>query len=82
MAANEIRNFIENGNIVNSVNYPRCDAGVCQYEGRVTVCHKNVPNMLTQFTAEFAKLGLNVPEMVSKSRGDYAYTVIDIDGKV
>lgn len=79
MAVKEIRNFIENGNIVNSVNYPRCDAGVCQYASRVTVCHKNIPNMLTQFTALFAKGGVNVPEMVSKSRGDYAYTIIDLD---
>ncbi len=81
MAVKQIREFIENGNVINSVNYPRCDAGLCQYESRVTVCHKNIPNMLTQFTGLFAKLSLNVPEMVSKSRGDYAYTIIDIDGK-
>ena len=81
MAVKQIREFIENGNVINSVNYPRCDAGLCQYESRVTVCHKNIPNMLTQFTGLFAKLSLNVPEMVSKSRGDFAYTIIDIDGK-
>ena len=82
MAVKEIREFIENGNVINSVNYPRCDAGPCQYESRITVCHKNIPNMLTQFTGEFAKLSINVPEMVSKSKGDFAYTIIDIDGKV
>ncbi len=82
MAVKEIRDFIENGNVINSVNYPRCDAGVCQYEARITVCHKNVPNMLTQFTGVFAKLNLNVPEIVSKSRGDFAYTIIDVDGKI
>lgn len=81
MAVKQIRDFVENGNIINSVNYPRCDAGLCQYESRVTVCHKNIPNMLTQFTGAFAKLSINVPEMLSKSRGDYAYTIIDIDGK-
>ena len=81
MAVKQIRDFVENGNIINSVNYPRCDAGLPQYESRVTVCHKNIPNMLTQFTGAFAKLSINVPEMLSKSRGDYAYTIIDIDGK-
>ncbi|MBR2294840.1 MAG: phosphoglycerate dehydrogenase [Clostridiales bacterium] len=81
MAVKEIRDFIENGNVINSVNYPRCDAGECQHESRITVCHKNIPNMLTQFTGLFAKHSINVPEMVSKSRGDFAYTIIDIDGK-
>ncbi len=78
MAVKEIRDFIENGNIRNSVNYPACDAGVAQDAGRVTVCHKNIPNMLTQFTGIFAAKGINVSEMVSKSRGDYAYTILDI----
>ena len=79
MAVNEIRDFIENGNIVNSVNYPKCDAGVPSSAGRITVCHKNIPNMLTQFTGLFAKSNVNVPDMVSKSRGDYAYTILDVD---
>ena len=79
MAVKEIRDFIENGNVINSVNYPRCDAGVCQTASRITVCHKNIPNMLTQFTGIFAKEGINVPEMVSKSKGDFAYTIIDAD---
>jgi D-3-phosphoglycerate dehydrogenase len=79
MAVKEIRDFIENGNVVNSVNYPRCEAGVCQTASRITVCHKNIPNMLTQFTGIFAKEGINVPEMVSKSKGDFAYTIVDAD---
>ena len=79
MAVKEIRDFIENGNVINSVNYPRCDAGICQTASRITVCHKNIPNMLTQFTGIFAKEGINVPEMVSKSKGDFAYTIIDAD---
>ncbi len=81
MAVKEIRDFIENGNVVNSVNYPRCEAGVCEAESRITVCHKNIPNMLTQFTGLFAKEGINVSEMVSKSKGDYAYTILDIGAK-
>jgi len=79
MAVNEIRDFLENGNIINSVNYPRVDAGVPSSAGRITVCHKNIPNMLTQFTGLFAKNGVNVPDMVSKSRGDFAYTILDVD---
>ena len=79
MAVNEIRDFLENGNVVNSVNYPKCDAGVPSSAGRITVCHKNIPNMLTQFTGAFSKHGINVPDMVSKSRGDYAYTILDVD---
>ena len=82
MAVNEIRDFIENGNVINSVNYPRCDAGICQTASRVTVCHKNIPNMLTQFTGIFSKEGINVPEMVSKSKGDFAYTILDVDSPV
>ena len=81
MAVKEIRDFIENGNVVNSVNYPRCEAGVCESASRVTVCHKNIPNMLTQFTGVFANKGINVTEMVSKSKGDYAYTILDISEK-
>ncbi len=79
MAVNEIRDFIENGNVINSVNYPRVDAGVPSAAGRITVCHKNIPNMLTQFTGAFSKSGINVPDLVSKSRGDYAYTILDVD---
>ena len=79
MAVKEIRDFVENGNVINSVNYPRCDAGICQTAGRITVCHKNIPNMLTQFTGIFAKDGINVPDMVSKSKGDFAYTILDVD---
>ena len=75
-------NYLENGNIVNSVNYPNCDAGACSAEGRVTVAHKNVPNMLTQFTGLFAKDNVNIENMINKSRGDYAYTIFDVSSKV
>lgn len=82
MAVSEIRDFMENGNIRNSVNYPNCDAGACSAEGRVTVAHKNVPNMLTQFTGLFAKDIVNIENMINKSRGDYAYTIFDVSSKV
>lgn len=82
MAVKELREFVENGNIINSVNYPNCDAGICKAAARVTIAHKNVPNMLTQFTGVFSKEGLNITDMVNKSRGDYAYSVLDIAGKV
>ncbi len=81
MAVKEIMNFIENGNIKNSVNYPACDAGKCSASARITVCHRNIPNMLTQFTGVFAEKGINVSDMVSKSKGDYAYTILDISEK-
>lgn len=82
MAVNEVRDFLENGNIKNSVNYPALDAGICATESRVTILHKNIPNMLTQFTGTFSALNINIENMVNKSRGDYAYTVLDIVGSV
>ena len=78
MAVSEIRDFMENGNIKNSVNYPNCDAGVCQTAGRITIAHKNVPNMLSQFTTLFSKDGVYIENMVNKSRGNFAYTILDI----
>lgn len=79
MAANELREYLENGNIINSVNYPNCDAGVCNTAGRITVAHKNIPTMLTQFTNVFAAEKINIDHMTNKSRGDYSYCVFDID---
>lgn len=78
MAVSEIRDFIENGNIKNSVNYPNCDAGVCPTEGRLAIAHKNVPKMLSQFTTLFSKDGVNIENMVNRSRGDFAYSIFDI----
>lgn len=82
MAVKQLMDFMENGNIKNSVNYPNCDAGVCASAGRITICHKNIPNMLTQFTGTFSALDANISDMVNKSRGDYAYTVIDVDAPI
>ena len=72
MAVKEIMNYLENGNITNSVNYPNVDMGVCVSEGRVAICHKNVANMITKFTAAFGDLGINIENMMNKSKGEYA----------
>ncbi|MBS5365211.1 phosphoglycerate dehydrogenase [Butyribacter intestini] len=81
MAVDEIRNYMENGNIVNSVNYPNCDAGVCDTKGRITVCHKNVPAMLNRITNVFSEANINIAHMTNKSRGNYAYCIFDIDSE-
>lgn len=78
MAVKQIKEFIEYGNIKNSVNYPSLDAGVCAGVARITICHKNIPNMLAQFTKVFSAEDINIDNMANKSKGDYAYTVIDI----
>ena len=82
MAVMEIMNYLEHGNIRNSVNYPNCDAGICMAEGRITICHKNVPNMIAGFTAILSEDGINIVNMMNKSRGQYAYTVFDYDGAI
>jgi len=79
MAVKELRDFMENGNIRNSVNFPNCDAGACTTKGRITILHRNIPNMLTQFTGAFSSANVNITDMVNKSRGDYAYTVLDVE---
>lgn len=81
MAVEQIRDFMENGNIRNSVNYPNCDAGVCDTKGRITVAHKNIPKMLTQFTNVFSSEGINIAHMTNKSRGEYSYCIFDIDSE-
>ncbi len=82
MAVQEVRDFLENGNIRNSVNFPNADMGVCQTAGRVAICHKNVANMITQFTAVFGAAGINIDNMTNKSKGEYAYTLMDTDSAV
>ena len=81
MAANELVDYLENGNIKNSVNFPSCDMGVCQVEGRVALLHKNIPNMIGQITSAFAKNGYNISDLTNKSKGSKAYTLIDIESK-
>ncbi len=82
MAVKELRNYLENGNISNSVNYPACDMGVCATESRVTVCHKNVPAIISSITQSFGDAGINIANMSNKSKGEYAYTILDLDDKV
>ena len=79
MACEELKNFLENGNISNSVNYPACDMGVCATAGRVAVCHKNVPNMIAQLTSVCAKDNINISDLTNKSRGEWAYTMMDLE---
>ena len=79
MAVDELKDYLENGNIRNSVNYPACDMGVCGGAGRVAILHKNIANMITQFTAAFGETGINISDMTNKSRGEYAYTLLDIE---
>ena len=79
MAVKELMNYLENGNIVNSVNFPNCDMGVCQNAGRIAVMHKNVANMISRFTGIFGESGLNISDMTNKSKGEYAYTMMDLD---
>ncbi len=77
MAADEIKDFLENGNIKNSVNFPNCDMGKATGK-RITILHKNIPNMLGQFTEALSST--NIDNMLNKSKGDNAYTMIDIAG--
>jgi D-3-phosphoglycerate dehydrogenase len=79
MAAQEIKDFLENGNIKNSVNFPACDMGKVTGT-RLCVIHKNIPAMLSQITDVFTADNTNIENMMNKSRGDYAYTMIDVDG--
>lgn len=82
MAVKELKNFLENGNIKNSVNYPNCDMGQCTQVSRVSVNHKNIKKMISQFTTIFGENDLNIPNMVNKSKGDYAYSLFDLDQKI
>lgn len=82
MAVKELVNYLENGNIINSVNYPNCDMGVCGQAGRVAIFHKNVANMITKFTACFGDNNINISDMMNKSKGEVAYTMLDVESKV
>ena len=79
MAVKELRDFLENGNIKNSVNFPNCDMGTCVSVGRIAITHKNIPNMISQVTKILGAEGLNIADMTNKSKGEYAYTLIDLE---
>ena len=78
MAVREIRDYLENGNIVHSVNYPDCNMGGCDKAGRVAILHKNIRGTIAKFTAVFDNGGINIEDMTNKSKGDYAYTLLDL----
>ncbi len=78
MAVKQLQDYLDNGNIHNSVNYPEISLGFCETEARVGILHKNIPNMLSQITNFFGNQGLNIENLANKSRGDYAYTLLDI----
>ncbi len=79
MAVKELVEYLENGNIINSVNYPSVDAGICKTAARICILHKNIPNMLAQFTGAFSAAGINIDNMVNKSKGDSAYSILDVE---
>ena len=82
MAVKEVRDFLENGNIVNSVNYPACSLGPVNKAGRIAICHKNEANMIGTFTSILGNAKINIDAIANKSRGDIAYTLIDVDSPV
>lgn len=79
MAVRELMDYLENGNIHNSVNYPNCDMGVCSTVGRIVLLHHNIPGALGRFTAAIAEENVNIAGLMNKSRGEYAYTMLDLD---
>ena len=82
MAVKQLINYLENGNIINSVNYPNCDLGVCVQAGRVGVFHKNKKNMISKFSSIFGENGINITDMINKSKGDVAYSMFDLEEPV
>lgn len=81
MAANQLRDYLENGNIVNSVNFPNCQLPRTS-DARVAVAHRNIPKMLSQISSAFSELHLNITNMINASKKDYAYTLLDIESEV
>ena len=79
MAVQELIDYLKNGNIKNSVNYPSCDMGECSHVCRVAINHRNVKNMISQFAAIFGEADINIENMVNKSKGDYAYSLRDLE---
>ena len=79
MAVAQVMKYLENGNIVNSVNFPNCDMGICTSAGRITILHRNIPNSLGRFTTALAGEDVNIAGLMNKSRGEYAYTMLDLD---
>ena len=81
MAVKELMDYLENGNIRNSVNYPACDMGVCRTASRIAVMHQNIPNMIGQITGTLAEQDVNISDMTNRSRDKYAYTLLDLESR-
>ena len=79
MAVRQVMDYIENGNIVNSVNFPNCDMGICTKASRILILHKNIPNSLGSFTAAISKENINISDLVNRSKGEFAVTMLDLD---
>ena len=79
MAVRQIMDYLENGNIKNSVNFPACDMGVCTKAARVAILHRNIPNCLSRFTTSMAAENINISDLLNRSKGEYAYTMLDLD---
>lgn len=79
MAVKQVMNYLENGNIINSVNFPNCDMGVCTKAGRLTILHRNIPNSLSRFTGAVARENINISDLLNRSKGEYACTMLDLD---
>ena len=79
MAVKQVMNYLENGNIVNSVNFPNCDMGICTKAGRIVILHRNIPNALSRFTGAVAAENINISDLMNRSRGEYACTILDLD---
>ncbi len=79
MAVREIRDYLENGNIVHSVNYPDCNMAACTTQGRIAIMHKNIKGMIGKYTTVLGEADINVADMTNKAKGDYAYALMDVD---
>lgn len=82
MAVLQTKDFLENGNIKNSVNFPACDMGISIVKHRLTIVHKNIPKMLGQISAVLSEQGTNIANMINRSLGDYAYTMVDLEEEI
>ncbi len=82
MASQQIKDFLETGNIRNSVNFPTCELPVKVGHKRLIIANKNIPNMISEITSLLADNSINIGDMLNKSKGDFAYNIIDIDGEV
>lgn len=79
MAVAEVMDYLQNGNITHSVNYPDCNMGVCTGAARIAILHKNIKNMIGQYSSVLGEAGVNIADMTNKSRNDYAYSLLDLD---